>query len=76
MEWKMEDLLKELLSELELREEHCTMSKSESSQYSCSDKDKKRVDELNTASVLLAKTNLTILVRIVRVDMPTKNVLL
>ena len=32
-EWKMEDLLKELLSELELREEHCTMSKSESSQH-------------------------------------------
>ena len=30
-EWKMEDLLKELLSELELREEHCTISKSESS---------------------------------------------
>ena len=26
-EWKMEDLLKELLSELELREEHCTICK-------------------------------------------------
>ena len=57
-EWKMEDLLKELLSELELREEHCTMSKSESSQHTRSDRDKKkRVDELNTASALLARMN-------------------
>lgn len=54
----MEDLLKELLSELELREEHCTINKSESSQYSRNDKDKKkRVNEPNTASVLLAKMN-------------------
>jgi len=56
-EWKMEDLLKELLSELELREEHCTISKSESSQYTRSDKDKKKKDELNTASTLPAKIN-------------------
>lgn len=57
MELKMEDLLKDLLSELELREEHCTISKSESSQYTRSDKDKKKKDELNTASALLGKMN-------------------
>ena len=57
-EWKMEDLLKELLSELELREEHCTINKSESNHFTRSDKDKKkRTDELNTASALLAKMN-------------------
>jgi len=49
-------LLKELLSELELREEHCTISKSESSQYTRSDKDKKKKDKLNTRA-LLAKMN-------------------
>lgn len=57
MELKMEDLLKDLLSELELREENCTISKSESSQYTRSDKDKKKKDELNTASALLGKMN-------------------
>lgn len=56
-EWKMEDLLKELLSELELRE-HCTMNKSEGSQYTHIDKDKKRKeDERNTANALLAQMN-------------------
>ena len=56
-EWKMEYLLKELLSELEMREEHCTISKPESSQYTRSDKDKKKNDELNTTSTLSAKIN-------------------
>lgn len=37
-------MLKELISELELREEHCTISKSESNQYTLSDKDKKKKD--------------------------------
>ena len=57
-EWKMEDLLKELLRKLELRDEHCRMSKSEGGQYTRIDKDKKRKEvERNTANALLAKIN-------------------
>ena len=41
-EWKMEDLLKELLSELELREEHCRINKSESNHFTHSDRDKRK----------------------------------
>lgn len=52
-EWKMDDLLKELISELELREEHCAMNKQERNQNTRRDKEK----ELNTASALLAKMN-------------------
>lgn len=55
----MEDLLKELLSEFELREEHCAIQKVDSSQYSRADKEIKGRSGggLNTASVLLSKTN-------------------
>ena len=50
----MDDLLKELISELELREEHCVLNKPERSQNTrLRDKEK----ELNTASALLAKMN-------------------
>jgi len=56
----MEDggFVKELLSELELRIEHCRINKSESNHFTHSDKDKKKtIGELNTASALLAKMN-------------------
>ena len=57
-EWKIEDLLKDLLSEFELREEHCRINKSESNHFTHSDKDKqKRTGKLNTASALLPKMN-------------------
>ena len=53
-EWKMEDLLKELLTELELKEEHCTATRNPYPR----DKDKGRTGGgLNSASALLAKTN-------------------
>ena len=41
-ERKMEDLLKERLSELELREEHCTINKSESNHLICSHKTRRK----------------------------------
>ena len=57
-EWKIEDLLKDLLSEFELREEHCRINTSESNHFTHSDKDKKkRTGKLNTASALLPKMN-------------------
>ena len=53
-EWKMEDLLKELLTELELREEHYVATRNP---Y-LHDKDKGRTGGgLDSASALLAKTN-------------------
>ena len=54
-EWKMEDLLKELLTELELKEEHCGATRNPYPR----DKDKggQTGIGLNSASALLAKTN-------------------
>ena len=54
-EWKMEDLLKELLTELELKEEHCVATRNPYPR----DKDKggRTGIGLNSATALLAKTN-------------------
>lgn len=53
-EWKMENLLKELLTELELKEEHCVTTRN----LYPHDKDKGQTGGgLNSASALLAKTN-------------------
>ncbi|XP_068749238.1 uncharacterized protein [Montipora capricornis] len=53
--WKMEDLLRELLTELELKEEHCVATRNPNPR----DKDKggRTGIGLNSASALLAKTN-------------------
>ena len=51
-EWKMEDLLRELLTRLELKEEHCVATRNPNPW----DKDKGG-RTLNSASALLAKTN-------------------
>ncbi|KAL9955950.1 hypothetical protein ACROYT_G037357 [Oculina patagonica] len=58
-EWKMEELLKELLCELELREEHCfRKEKTERPERRASDRDHRRFGGgPPSASALLARTN-------------------
>ena len=68
-EWELE-----LISELELGEEHCTISKTESSQHTCSDKDKKK-RWMNWILPVPCWQNWMIFVHIVRLDMPTTSAL-